>query len=71
MADNGDSPWMGLAPDDEQPDVSSIADARSFAVAKPIPEATAAAVKEAVLKKSLREAENGTSSFDMSIWAPR
>lgn len=68
MDDNGDSPWMGLTPAAEHSDVSSIADGPSFAVAKPIPEATAAAAKETILKKSLREAENGTSSFDIFIW---
>jgi hypothetical protein len=44
--------------------VSSIADDRPFAAAKPLPEATAAATKEAVLKKSLREEKNLLSSFD-------
>jgi hypothetical protein len=40
----------------EHSGVSSIADVRPFAAAKPMPEATAAAANDAVLKKSLREA---------------
>ena len=75
MADRGDSPWRGLAPASdptavpegagEHSGVSSIADVRPFAPAKPMPEATAAAAKDAVLKKSLREEEILLSSFDV------
>jgi hypothetical protein len=75
MADNGDSPGRGLAPASDPTTVpggtgehsggASIADVAPFTVAKPIPEAAAAAANDAVMRKSLREAGFPLTLFDV------